>query len=318
MSARSVKDALRHRAPSVAASLVKLRAQVRGRSSPAAALDQAHRVSAMLGPGTEIVIDRDGVWLHDADGCYWKHVAGVYGPFLGLERGVPFEAAELAWARATLPAGGVFVDVGANIGAFSINLLRGTTGTRGVALEPVARTFDSLASNTARNGLADRLTTTHAAVGSEAGEVLMTSGLNAANHVVPRVRSTPSAGEERVRQVTLDDVVAGMATDRVDLLKLDVEGFELNVLAGAEATLARHAPYVLMEVETEWASRYDYDPRRIFDLMDAHGYEHLVFAGELRPGSGDLAADLRAGNNFVFRPRDQSGASSRVATSRTL
>ena len=233
---------------------------------------------------------------------------GVYGPFLGLEQGLGFENVELDWAASILAPGSVLVDIGANIGAFCINVLRRSDGVSALAVEPVGRTYRSLGANVTRNELSSRITAIRAAVGEAEGDVLITSGLNAANHIVPRVRAKASAAEasaaeEHVRQASLDILVADHELQRVDLLKVDVEGFELSVLKGARETLRQFRPAVLLEIEARWTRRYSYAPSDIFAFMTSFGYEYHFFTHRLQTGSGDLTADLSVANNFVFLSR---------------
>jgi FkbM family methyltransferase len=302
VSVRGVKDQVRHRFPALTSALKAAQRRWEERKSPYAALDRAHEIPKILGTGTQIQVDKNGVWLKDDHGCYWRHVPGVYGPFLGLERGGGFESDEIAWAISILSPGSVFVDIGANIGVFCIQVAQASPQTTGVVVEPVRRTFESLEANIARNGLSARLEATQAAVGSDQGRVLVTSGLNAANHVIPRARATPSAGEELVERVTLDSLVAAKGLTRLDLVKLDVEGFELDVLRGANRTIEKLRPTFMMEVERRWANRYGYDPSEIFSFLLSREYEYGLIAGGFRPGSGDPSRDLEQTNNFVFRP----------------
>lgn len=304
MTTRTVKDAIRHRLPRLTAALKEIQRWLGARSSPYGALDRAHEISAILGPETQIQIDRDGVWLRDPDGCYWKHVPNVYGPFLGLERGLGFESTEVSWATGYLVPGAVFLDIGANIGVFAVSVTRNTRDTSAVAVEPVGRTFYSLAANVARNGLASRIKTLRAAVGEGPGQILLTNKLNAANHVVPLVRERPPCSEELVQQTSLDRLVDTEGLTRLDLIKLDVEGFELSVLKGARATLTRFYPAVLIEIESRWTKRYQYSPREIFALLGALGYvpHYFVGTGLVRASDHHLSLDSVAVNNFVFLP----------------
>lgn len=297
---RRIKDTVRHRAPRAASYFVSLRRRLTDASSPYAALNRAHEIRSILGPGTQIRIDAAGVWLHDVDGYSWQHVRGVYGPFLGLEQGKPFESDEIAWALAQVSHDAVVIDVGANIGTFCIRLARTAEPASILAIEPSQRTFGSLCANVERNGVTSCVEPLRLALGADEGEVLLTSDLNAANHVVPSDRAHASAGEEAVRQTTLDSVVREHDLTRLDLLKIDVEGFELSVLRGAQQLLKTLKPAVMMEIEHRWTTRYGYEPQELFGLMSDCGYDYGFFDGGLVPASGDIARDLHRANNFVF------------------
>lgn len=122
------------------------------------------------------------------------------------------------------------VDLGANIGTASAWFRDRYPNARIVAVEPDPQTFTKLE----RNLAGDRaVTLVNAAVTDETGEVELfhppgysiASSLNAA-------RDDAGASSTRVRACTLDELWTELGLDRVDLLKLDVEGAELDVLAG--------------------------------------------------------------------------------------
>jgi len=142
------------------------------------------------------------------------------------------------WARALLPRGGTFLDVGAHAGYFSL-LASHRVGPSGCvfAVEPNPRTFAALqhhlTQNAARNvhammcGLADRegVLALH----------LPPSQLDYNATVLPREGWTRADVPVR----TLDACVREWNIDRIDLMKIDVEGAEPLVLSGGEQALAR-------------------------------------------------------------------------------
>lgn len=143
-----------------------------------------------------------------------------------------------AWKR---PLNVVF-DVGANVGQTTRAMLDAFPEVKIYSFEPHPKVFASLASRIPQG----RVTLNNLALGAETGEVAFyeyADGGDASlrNSLVPNARSTVQFGyiskPITVQCVTLDQFCAAQEIDRIDLLKIDVEGFELSVLQGAREML---------------------------------------------------------------------------------
>src|SRR5215475_15788350 len=138
---------------------------------------------------------------------------------------------ELDFLRAHTPEGGVFVDVGANVGTYALALARqvGVAG-RVIAVEPHPVIHARLRFNRAASKL-DQVRLVAAAAGPCDGELLIeTDGDNlGASH---GVLGTPSENAIKVPSLRLKRIVEDAGAARVDALKIDVEGFEDRVLTG--------------------------------------------------------------------------------------
>jgi FkbM family methyltransferase len=138
---------------------------------------------------------------------------------------------ELDFLRAHTPPGGVFVDVGANVGTYAMVLARhvGASG-RVIAIEPHPVTHARLAFNRAASGLA-QVHLVAAAAGPSDGELMIeTDGDNlGASHIVSGDRPGNAI---KVASLRLQRILGDAGADRVDALKIDVEGFEDRVLTG--------------------------------------------------------------------------------------
>lgn len=119
----------------------------------------------------------------------------------------------------------LFVDIGANLGIFTV-LAAGVAGARVVAIEPAPETLPHLAAHLRLNGLEARVEVAATALSDAPGEIRMTAGLGASNRV--------DAGGIAVPVTTLDALLDGRVPA---VIKLDVEGHEAPVLRGAAATL---------------------------------------------------------------------------------
>jgi FkbM family methyltransferase len=163
----------------------------------------------------------------------------------------------------------VVVDVGANIGVLSLTAA-GVVGQGGrvVAIEPNERIFSFLAANVARNG-APQVSCLKSAVGSSTGVLRMTDlRSDDFNAVIPDGQSLDGSART-VQSNRLDDLLD--AVERIDLLKVDVEGFELPVFNGAEKVLAR-TECIYFECSRAHCRRYGYSPSDVVQFLEAQGF----------------------------------------------
>jgi FkbM family methyltransferase len=162
---------------------------------------------------------------------------------------------ELDFLRRHTPAGGAFVDVGANVGTFALVMAR-QVGPAGkvVAIEPHPMTFGRLSFNcTASKAMQVRLV--QAAAGDSDGELMIESGGGnlGATHVVT---GAASAEAIKVPSLRLTRILDEAGVTQVDSLKIDVEGFEDRVLIGffrdAPQTLWPRAVVIEHLSQNEW------------------------------------------------------------------
>jgi FkbM family methyltransferase len=138
---------------------------------------------------------------------------------------------ELDFLREHTPAGGVFVDVGANVGTYAMVLARQAgAGGKVIAIEPHPITHARLAFNRAASGFT-QVTLVAAAAGPSDGELMIeTDGDNlGASHIVSGEASNKAI---RVPSLRLRRILEETGISHVDALKIDVEGFEDRVLTG--------------------------------------------------------------------------------------
>ena len=184
-------------------------------------------------------------------------------------------SAELRWIRGALAPGDVVADCGANVGFTSafFACCVGPTG-RIHAFEPLPRNAAAATRSAELNGL-DNVVVVNAAVGSAAGQARLSTGFG--NAVV----DAHGAGIT-VQVVTLDEYFAQRPPD---FLKIDVEGYELQVLRGAVRVLARR-PKLAIELHCASYPNGADDVRTILALLDRTDYEahvQLEVEGTLEP-----------------------------------
>jgi FkbM family methyltransferase len=188
------------------------------------------------------------------------------------ERGALFNpdynVEELDFLRAHTPVGGVFVDVGANVGTYAMVLARHVgAGGKVIAIEPHPITHARLAFNRAASG-ATQATLVAAAAGPSDGELMIeTDGDNlGASHIVSGELSGKAI---KVPSLRLQRILGDAEVAHVDALKIDVEGFEDRVLTG----FFKEAPPSLWPraVVIEHLSRSEWLDDCIADMV-ARGY----------------------------------------------
>ncbi|HMD37359.1 MAG TPA: FkbM family methyltransferase [Vicinamibacterales bacterium] len=199
-----------------------------------------------------------------------------------------FERDERALVDAFVKPGMTVLDVGAHAGLYTmIAAKRARPGGRVIAFEPSARERARLERHLRINGLAD-VTIEPIALGAVDGEVdlfVVETNQTGCNSL----RRVPGehAVAARVAIRRLDAYAADHGIDRVDFVKMDIEGGERDALLGGEALFRRTRPALLVEIEPARIAPWGYDPREIFELVASWGYEW-------EPGGG---------GNYLARPR---------------
>lgn len=216
------------------------------------------------------------------------------------------EFEEMSFVLHFLRPDDMFVDVGANVGSYTV-LAGGAVGATCVAFEPAPRAFDALQRNVTINGFTSRAQLIQAAVGSMQGKVSFTSGRDTLNHVDLDAAEADSID---VDMTTLDTALNGLAPT---LMKIDVEGFEAQVLAGGAATL-KNSGLLAVIVETNGSGvRYSTSDSDLHDVMAAAGFSACTyepFSRRLTP-----TGKPKAGANTLY-VRYPDDAQTRVKSAR--
>jgi FkbM family methyltransferase len=180
-----------------------------------------------------------------------------------------WEPEDMAVVRDRLRPGMTAIDVGANVGIFTLAMAQ-LVGISGHvhAFEPDATNLALLKENLAINGLRDRIDVSHVALSDEAGFIRFESTRDAASSHV-------SAIGNEVPTLRLDDY----PVSRLDLVKIDVEGMECKVLRGARRTLTRFRPVLLVECAQRHLTRAGSSVAELEKTLDELGYIRLDIAG---------------------------------------
>ena len=181
-------------------------------------------------------------------------------------------------------------------------------GANVLAFEPIPSTFVWLKRNSAVNGLDERVQALNLGLGRNDGQLHFTSGLDTVNHVVAAGEAEAAVLEVPVR--TLDGVLNGRPPA---LIKMDVEGFETEVLAGARRTLDDPGLMALIMELNGSGSRYGFDEDALHRDLLARGFvtcRYRPFARLLEPSHGARSA---GGNTLYVRDADRLAERVRTA-----
>lgn len=208
---------------------------------------------------------------------FWLDPSSDFGDRL-LEEG-HYEPEVTAAVRQLLSPGGVFVDVGANEGWFSI-VAATEVGPDGMvlAVEPQDRIVPVILRNAYLNEMPwIRVAPVALGAGRGRATIRLTPSLNSgASSLVNSARSA-FWPRQNVMVTPFDDLCRVYGLDFVDLVKIDVEGFELEALRGAEESLrANRIGAVIVETHARQLRRMKTTEHEIDSLLSGHGYRHTT------------------------------------------
>lgn len=193
-----------------------------------------------------------------------------------------------------LSAGMNVIDIGANIGYHTFRMASAVRPGVVYAIEPTSTAYTKLLRNAELNPKIDNIQFIKVGLNdSEAGEQEIAFRGNY------RLDGKTELTKERIRLTTLDSVVKERGIERVDFIKLDVDGFEGKVLKGASETLQRFKPRLIAEVTPSEIVKNGDDPVELIRSLVSLGY---AFFNEDGTPIGDLqeaAAKLPAGSSVM-------------------
>ena len=245
----------------------------RGRAISALSRAAVWQIKSRLMPGPHIL-----PFIGQTKLALRRGMAGATGNvYNGLH-----EFQDMAFALHLLRPDDLFLDVGANVGVYS--LIAEASGAKVVAFEPGER-FPDLERNAALNG--GRWRCIRAAVGARTGSLRFTQGMDCANR--PAIDNEPGIN---VPMVALDD----LGLNRPKLVKIDVEGYEAEVLAGGARTIS-NADALIIEISGEDDNVFGHGRGEVMELVESWGFRRTDY----EPFSRSLVAPTLRGNNIFVR-----------------
>ena len=219
---------------------------------------------------------------------------------------------DMAFILQSLRPGDLFVDVGANVGSYTV-LAAGGAGANCLAFEPVPSTFVNLLDNIRLNNIESKATPRNIAIGAASASLAFTTGLHTVNHVVADGEAVGTT--IRVPVEPLDSVLAGSP---VTVMKIDVEGFETEVLNGASDAMQRDSLLaVVMELNGS-GLRYGHDEIQLHQRMLRWGFTTARYDPLQRKLTAGSAQNNPAGNTLYVRDVDSLQNRLRTAPRHTV
>ncbi len=236
-------------------------------------------------------------WAFDRDtGLRFRvNVRDVVGRHILRYQG--YEPALTAWLVQRLDAGvsrGVFVDVGANLGWYSLQAARRDSVAKVVAIEPDLGNHQLLRTNIERNQLGPKVDAIACAAGAGPGLAMLHS-YKASNLGKHSLAVDHGRGGGWVGVEALDTLLErlGLGDAPVAAIKIDVEGYEPQVLKGARQALARTGA-LLIELSPELSLQGGLDLPSMVDAIAAAGLQPAIWDREgTVPGFASIRASTR-------------------------
>ena len=220
-----------------------------------------------------------------------------------------YEATEWAVVRALGGVARTVLDVGANIGWYSLRLAARRGDRAGIhAFEPIPSTYRQLAENVQLNGFEQRIVC-HPFGLSDRSETVRFYRPERTGSVAASERELFKAEPQATVDCPIrraDDVAEELGLGDIDFVKCDIEGGEFGFLKGAEK-IVEQRPTILLEMLRKWARAYGYHPNDIIEWMSARGYRCAAISNRAIVPVPRVT-DETAGTNFLFVHADRLSA----------
>lgn len=214
-------------------------------------------------PGSMRVIERNGVYMKLDVSDYVGHY--IYFGF--ADQG-------LTNLFALCKPGAVMVDVGSNIGYVLLKMAQiGGTNSKVYGFEPDPVNYQACATNVKLNAFKN-ISLLNIGLGSEEQELYLgvhTVSNRGGNRVVAEVDMAIDSA--RIQVVKLDEFVSEHRIEKIDLIKIDVEGYELHVLQGAAHTLQTSKPILFIELDDTNLKAQGHSSKELVKFVKELGYE---------------------------------------------
>ena len=203
--------------------------------------------------------------------------------------------------KKNLRKGAVFLDIGANIGAYTLigSKLVGENG-KVFAFEPVGNIRETLNTNISTNNLKNITVIDQAVYDKNIDlELFISNKKNKGMSSIYR-HSQESGEKETVKAIKIDDFVKLNNVPKIDLIKLDIEGAELNAILGMTKTIHRFHPTFIMEISDDILENSSQEKNNIFSLMKTLNYK--PYSIDSKGYIVNISRKNKNYHNYVFTP----------------
>lgn len=209
-----------------------------------------------------------------------------------------FDEPGINFIKKNLKKDDVFIDAGANIGAYSL-IASKIVGDQGkvISFEPVNSTFDHIQENISLNNLKN-IDLHKTALGEKKEKITIYSGdnSNTGNSSIIKNEASHSASEE-IQCINFDEEFSDLK--RINFLKMDIEGAEFYALKGMIKSLEKFKPTILIEISDEIIEKADYSKDDLIELLTNIGYQ--LFGLNEKGETISISEQDPNYHNFVFK-----------------
>jgi FkbM family methyltransferase len=172
----------------------------------------------------------------------------------------------------------VFIDIGANIGYFSLLSATVSPSVKVISFEPVKDLFQKMNENLSING-SKNIVAINAAIGemNEQRELYLSTPDNLGMSSFHQPENY-SGRKEKVEVIAFDDWFKTSGLTKIDLIKLDVEGSELAALKGMNAVLEKQKPALIVEINPQTLSLFGVKPLNIYNYLNQFSFDGFLIS----------------------------------------
>lgn len=253
----------------------------------------------------------DTITAESTDGCVFELHMPEDDTWFSIYFDGTFETGTLEVMKKLIRKDDVVLDIGANLGWYTAHIAKLLPISTCHSFEPVPAIFSKLEKHCAMNGIRDKVHLHNCALGDTNGTIEL--------HTFPDLphghSSISTLGKSdyvtsEAQMFTLDSFLETHSLDKVDFVKMDVEGAEMLVLKGADRLLRRaQAPIWVIELNIETAASFGHTPADVLRMLtDRQEYElYKVDAGWGAFSKMASVDDYGNGDNAVCIPKSKIG-----------
>lgn len=216
------------------------------------------------------------------------------------------EFSEMSFLLHFIRVDDLFIDIGANIGSYTV-LASAHVGAKTISFEPVPSTYSILLQNIAVNNIIDKVTAYNKAIGNKNEVIKFTRNLDTVNHAA----TNDDNDTIDVEICQLDDVLSNKMPA---LLKIDVEGYETEVINGAEETLKKDSLKAIIIELNGSGNRYGYDDEKIHNNLIDFGFIPYIY----KPFERQLIKAEHFGKNNTIYIKDFNFVNQRILSANKI
>lgn len=236
-------------------------------------MNLGNRIYSKLYPFYAHALERVGLYpsrLFEGKRFYYRFDTDTGQKLFWMKNGPEWK--ELAIVKKYLTEESVIIDIGANVGTHSIVFAHAAKNGKVIAIEPSREVYPILLKNTVRTNI----TPLQLAISDRNGSVVFHVASDDGYSGLKDTGMKAIINTYDVLSLSLDTLMAMLNLPRLDLIKIDVEGLENEVLAGAEETIRIYKPYIFCEINGGSGS---HSPDETIKKIESLGYRAYVFRG---------------------------------------